>query len=72
MLEVEIIVKGWIDREWCEWLGGLKVTHSKPDQTLLSGVLPDQAVVYGVIARMRDLGFQLSSVRIKAIEKDNG
>lgn len=68
MLAVEIIVIGRIDKEWCEWLGGLMVTHAEPDLTVLTGVLSDQAAVYGVIARLRDLGIPLSSVRVEAIE----
>jgi hypothetical protein len=68
MLEVEIIVKGWIDEEWIEWLGGLALSRSESGQTVLAGVLPDQAAVYGVIARMRDLDFQLSSLRIEAAD----
>jgi hypothetical protein len=70
MLEVEIIVKRWIDEEWCEWLGGLTVTHSEPNQSLLTGCLPDQAAVYGVISRLRDIGIPLSSVSIKTVETD--
>jgi hypothetical protein len=65
MLEVEIIIQGCLDSEWVDWLGGLTIAHSEPDQTALSGVLPDQAAVYGVIARLRDLGTPLSSVRIE-------
>jgi len=34
---------------------------------MLSGVLPDQAAVYGVIAHLRDLGIPLSSLRIAEI-----
>lgn len=70
MLDVEIIIKGWIDEEWCDWLGGLVMSHHEPGLTMLSGMLPDQAAAYGLMARMRDLGFQLSSVKIKAIEQD--
>ncbi len=70
MLAVEIIVKGWIDEEWNEWLGGLVMSHSEPDQTVLTGVLPDQAAAYGIIARVRDMGCQLCSVRIETVEKD--
>ena len=72
MLAVEIIVIGRIDKEWCEWLGGLALTHTEPDQTVLTGVLPDQSAVYGVIARLRDLGIPLSSVSVEAIEMDTG
>ncbi len=71
MLAVEIIVIGRIDNEWCEWLGGLVMTHPECDQTVLTGILPDQAAVYGVISHLRDLGVPLSSVSIEAIETDN-
>ena len=68
MLAVEIIVIGRIDKEWCEWLGGLMVTHSEPNLTVLTGLLTDQAAVYGVISRLRNLGIPLSSVRVDAVE----
>jgi hypothetical protein len=71
VIEVEIIVIGLIDEEWSEWLGGLALSRPEPDQTLLTGVLPDQAAVYGVIARMRDMGLQLSSLKIETAEKNN-
>jgi len=71
MLAVEIIVIGRIDKEWCEWLGGLVVTHSESDQTVLTGILQDQAAVYGVISRLRDLGIPLSGVSVEAIETDH-
>ena len=72
MLAVEIIVTGRIDKEWCEWLGGLAINYTGPDQAILTGVLPDQAAVYGVITRLRDLGIPLSSVCVEAIETDDG
>ncbi len=71
MLAVEIIVIGRIDKEWHEWLGGLAVIHSGPDHTVLTGVLADQAAVYGVISRLRDLAIPLSGVSVKTIEIDN-
>lgn len=72
MLAVEIVVIGRIDQEWREWLGGLAIIYAEPDQTVLTGILCDQAAVYGVIARLRDLGIPLSSVSVKAIETDHG
>jgi len=71
MLAVEIIIIGRIDKDWCEWLGGLMVTYSEPDLTVLTGVLPDQSAVYGVIARLRDIGCPLSSVRVKPVEDES-
>jgi hypothetical protein len=70
MLIVEVIVKGQVDPKWAEWLGGLVITHTEPDQTKLTGELPDQAAVYGIIARLRDLGLELSSASVDVIEED--
>jgi len=65
MLTVEIIVTGRIDPEWSDWLGGLAVTHCESGQAVLSGLLTDQSAVYGVIARLRDLGLPLTSVKVE-------
>ena len=59
MLQVELKVKGWIDERWSEWLDGLQITHLDPDETLLAGPLVDQAALYGLIAKLRDLGLSL-------------
>ncbi len=71
MLAVEIIVIGRIDKDWCEWLGGLSISDCGKDRSRLSGVVQDQAAVYGIIARMRDFGFQLCSMKIDLIQKEN-
>lgn len=63
MLKIEIQVKGEIDQRWVEWFGGLSLSHSASGETLLSGLLPDQAALYGVICRLRDLGLALEGVR---------
>ena len=62
MRAVEITVKGRIDPTWSEWLGGLSVTHAD-DETVLCGELADQAALYGVLSRLRDLGLHLVSLR---------
>jgi hypothetical protein len=71
MLAVAIIVIGRIDSEWCEWLGGLSISDYGQTMSMLSGVVQDQAAVYGIIARMRDFCFQVYSVRIEIIPEDN-
>ena len=62
MQSVEIQVKGQINQQWSEWFGGLTISHSDPAETVLTGLVPDQAALYGIIARLRDLGLQLISV----------
>lgn len=70
MPKVEIRVKGQIDPEWSETFGGLTIRHSNPDEAVLTGTLPDQAAVYGVIGHLRDLGLGLLLVRIEPGEAD--
>jgi len=59
MQQVQIRVKGQIDERWSEWLDGLTITHTEEGETLLSGEVLDQAALYGLIAKLRDLGLPL-------------
>ena len=65
MLQVEIRFKGQIDKRWSEWFGGLAISHSDSGETLLTGLVADQSTLYGIIARLRDLGLELTSVSIE-------
>ena len=58
----EIKIKGHLDRYWSDWFAGLDVTHLEGDETLLSGSLPDQAALHGLLERIRDLNLKLISV----------
>jgi hypothetical protein len=59
MQEIEIRVKGRIDERWLAWLDGLRIVHTGQDETVLSGEVVDQAALYGLIAKLRDLGLPL-------------
>jgi hypothetical protein len=58
----EIRLEGVLDQRWTDWFEGLQIT-SEDDQTLLSGPLPDQPALHGVLVKVRDLGLCLISVR---------
>jgi len=68
MLKIQIGIKGHIDERWSEWFGGLAIDHSDPDETVLSGLVPDQAALYGIVARLRDLGLQLVSLESEELK----
>ena len=61
MLDVEIRIKGHIAPHWSDWFAGLTVTQID-DETILTGEVDDQAALFGLLARVRDLGLSLLSV----------
>jgi len=62
-LHYEIKVKGHLEEHWADWLGGLSITHDSQGNTLLTGVVPDQAALHGILAQIRDLGLTLISLK---------
>jgi hypothetical protein len=65
MLYIEIRVKGQIDGRWSDWFGGLTIRRSGADETVLAGPVPDQAALYGIISRLRDLRLEMSSLSVR-------
>jgi|WetSurMetagenome_2_1015567.scaffolds.fasta_scaffold87603_1 hypothetical protein len=70
MQQVEIRVKDHLDENWSKWLDGFAFNYPRPDETVLTGRVEDQAALYGVIAKLRDLGVKLLSVNFGEA-KDN-
>jgi hypothetical protein len=58
----EIKIKGQLDPSWSDWFAGLQFTHLETDETMLAGILPDQAALHGLLERIRDLNITLISV----------
>ncbi|MGD9030967.1 MAG: hypothetical protein PVG25_14265 [Anaerolineae bacterium] len=68
MQVVEIRIKGRIDEHWSDWFEGLTITYTDQGETLLTGEVADQAALYGLLAKLRDLGLALVSV--EHVERD--
>ena len=58
----QIRIKGHLGREWTDWFGGLTLTLEDNGETLLTGPVIDQAALYGVLRKGRDVGLPLLSV----------
>jgi hypothetical protein len=59
----EIRVEGVLDERWSWWFDGLKITTEPDGMTVIAGPVADQAVLHGLLARVRYLGVPLISVR---------
>ena len=59
----EIRVKGRVDVDWVSWFSGVTITNVGEDEILLSGELPDQSALHGLLAQIRDLNLTLISVQ---------
>jgi hypothetical protein len=58
----QIRVKGHLSRELTDWFDGLSITREEDGSTLLTGPVVDQAALYGLLKKVRDLGLPLVSV----------
>ncbi len=58
----EIKIRGYLDPHWSDWFASLALTHLEENETLLSGLLPDQGALFGLLERIRDLNLSLISV----------
>ena len=58
----QIKIKGQLGCEWADWFGGLDITALDNGETLLIGPVVDQAALYGVLRKVRDVGMPLLSV----------
>ncbi len=67
MQQVEIRVEGHLDECWSEWLDGFEIMHCTREETILTGVARDQTALYGLIAKLRDLGVHLVSVNYQEL-----
>jgi hypothetical protein len=59
----EIRVAGHLDDHWSATLGDLTLVRLDDGTTSLAGSLVDQAQLHGVLARLRDLGVPLLTLR---------
>ncbi len=62
MQKIEIRVKSSLDVHWSEWFQDFEVFEGEGGETILRGEAKDQAALYGLIAKLRDLGLTLVSV----------
>jgi hypothetical protein len=58
----QIRIQGHLGLEWTDWFEGLTITALDNGETLLTGPVVDQAALYGLLKKVRDVGMPLLSV----------
>lgn len=58
----EIRVEGHLTDRWSDWFDGLAIRNDADGETTLSGLLPDQAALFGVLHQIQGLNLTLISV----------
>ncbi len=61
-MHYRIRVQGHLDHSWQDRFEGLRIEHQDAGTTLLSGPLPDQAALHGVLLQIIRLGLTLLSL----------
>jgi hypothetical protein len=55
-------IRGHLGQAWSSWFDGLVISQQDDGTTTLTGPLVDQAALYGVLSRLRDIGVTLLAV----------
>jgi hypothetical protein len=64
-----IRIHGHLDPTWSTWFDGLTITQEQDGTTTLAGSLVDQAALYGLLGRLRDVGAILLIVERLAADR---
>lgn len=62
LMVYQIKIEGHLGGQWTDWFGGMNITLEDNGNTLLTGPVVDQAALYGLLKKVRDLGMPLVSV----------
>lgn len=58
----EIRVEGHLADRWSDWFDGLIIHNDPNGEAILTGLLSDQAALFGVLNKIHDLNLILISV----------
>ncbi len=69
-IHYEIRVQGHLAEQWAVCFGPFTIQNQDNGECLISGPVPDQAALHGILARVRDLGLTL--VALERLEENDG
>ena len=59
---MEIRVKGQLSSEWADWFDNLEIRYLENGEMTLSGAIPDQAALMGILNKLHRLNLTILSV----------
>jgi len=59
----QIRVQDHISESWSTWFEGMTIFREESGNTTLTGQLPDQTALHGILMKIRDLGLTLLEVK---------
>ena len=61
--KTKIEVEGHLDKKWKDWFDGMEIKY-EGENTILSGIIIDEASIHGMLNLIRDLNLKLISVNL--------
>jgi hypothetical protein len=67
-IRYQIHIREKLDSKWSEWFADFSITHTN-GATVLEGTVADQSALYGILAKIHDLGLTL--LRVERLSKES-
>lgn len=64
-MRYEIRLEGRLPRNWTHWFAGFSCSVLETGETVLTGAVPDQAALVGLLSALTHLNVTLLSVRLQ-------
>lgn len=61
-MNYQIRLKGHLDRQFIDWFEGMTIDLEEDGETVLTGLVVDQAALHGLLKKVRDTGLPLISL----------
>jgi len=68
--KAKIKIQGHLSKNWEDWFDGMRIIYDE-DNTILSGLIKDEAFMHGILNKIRDLNLNLISINPSEEEFDN-
>jgi len=59
--KMKIKIKGHLDKKWKDWFDGMEINY-EGENTVLIGIVEDEAKIHGILNQIRDLNIKLISI----------